>query len=478
MEINRALVILIIRIKTKSHSKNIFTDINKQLANQIIRLIKNLFSVIKMKFTLKFPVFLLFTFMVPFTNHAQDLQKMLELGISYLDSGKYEESRNALNEFLKYDSSNAKAWIEIARLYEDQGVYDSAKYFINIAIEKDPGNLDAIGQRMFLNMVMEQYKSCQEDARYILSVMSDDLTAIYCLAFSLMESGDYEESIRYVQEGIELAPELAAFYALMSRILIRKSSFIESDMFINRAINLAPNETGNYFIKAENIILSITDPAVLLTNIYPPRFKSIRSPEIHTLDKYISDRKHRFYYKTLTDKFSKDFRSLALDEYFMLYYGQIVSERYIPYASNERFRADSLFSMMNMGQYAEAAVMGAGYLDKNPSEIAIYHYTGLAYMNSGNYLKADEYFHKYYGFITSILATGDGKSPESAYIVISANEEYTLMEYMGLRVSQQLLTEQKNQYFDVLTGITRSGEERQVYFNIDKPFGSLGKSLR
>ncbi len=430
---------------------------------------------IKMKFILKFPVFIIITFMFPVANHAQDLQKMLELGISYLDSGKYEESRSALNEFLKYDSSSAKVWIEIARLYEDQGVYDSAKYFINIAIEKDPGNLDAISRRMFLNMVLEQYKSCQEDSRYILSFVPNDLSAIYCLAFSLMESNDYEESIRYIQEGIELAPELAAFYALMSRVLIRKSSFIESGMFINRAIDLTPNETGNYFIKAENDILGITDPAVLLTNIYPPHFKSIRSPEIHTLDKYISDRKHRYYYKTLTDKFSKDFRSLALDEYFMLYYGQTVSRRYMPYARNERFTADSLFSMMNMGQYAEAAVLGADYLEKNPAEIAIYHYTGLAYLNSGNYLKADEYFHKYYGFIASILATGDGKRSESAYIVISTSEEYTLMEYLGLRVSQQLLAEQKNQYFDVLTGITRSGEERQVYFNIDKPFGSLNK---
>jgi tetratricopeptide (TPR) repeat protein len=431
--------------------------------------------VIKIKSTLKFPVLLFIAFVVPVANYSQDLQKLLELGISYLDSGKYEESRNALDEYVKYDSSSAKAWIEIARLYEDQGIYDSAKYFINIAFEKDPDNLDVISQRMFLNMVLEQNKSCQEDARYILSVFPDDLTAIYCLAFSLMESGDYEESIRHIQEGIELAPELAAFYALMSRVLIRKSSYMESGMFINRAIDLAPNETGNYFIKAENSILSITDPAVLLTNYYPPRFRSILSPEIPELDKYISDRKHRYYYRTLTDKFSEDFRSLALDEYFMLYYGQTLSGKYSPYARNEGSMADSLFSMMNMGQYAEAALMGAVYLEKNPSEIAIYHHTGLAFLNSENYLKADEYFHKYYGFITSILATGDGKNPESAYIVISTNEEYTLMEYLGLRVSRQSLTEQKNQYFDILTGIASSGEEKKVYFNIDKPFGSLNK---
>jgi tetratricopeptide (TPR) repeat protein len=444
-----------------------------ELKQIFIRFNKIYFIFKQMRFHLKFTVVFFFACIVPVEHHAQDLQKMIELGISYLDSGKYEESGNALDEFLRYDSSSTKAWIEIARFYEDQGVYDSAKYFINIAIEKYPGNVDLLSQRMFLNIVLEQYISCQEDARYILSVMPDDLTAIYCLAFSLMESGDYEESIRYIQEGIELAPELAAFYALMSRVLTRKGSFVESGMFINRAIDLAPDETGNYFIKAENVILNITNQTILLANIYPPRFRSIRSTEISRFDKNILDRKHPYYYKTLADKFSKDFRSLALDEYFMLYYGQTVSGQYVPYARNERYTADSLFSIMNRGQYAEAAVTGADYLDKNPSEISIYHHTGLAYLNSGNYSKAEEYFHKYYGFITSILASGDGKSPESAYIVISTNEEYTLMEYLGLRVSQQLLTEQKNQYFDVLTGITHSGEEKQVYFNVDKPFGSL-----
>lgn len=501
---------------------------------------------IKIKFTLKFPVFLLIALMVPVANHAQDLQKILELGISYLDSGKYEESRNALNEFLKYDSSSAKAWncigitfllqedpdsaiyyfnrsldadsaylnatfnmgrayaqlmqypearncfnsyakrhpdtsavwIDIARSFEDQGIYDSALYFINIAIKKDPGSLDAIGQRMFLNMVMEQYESCVDDARHILTVIPDDLTAIYCLALGLMESGDYEGSIRHIQQGIELEPRLAAFYALMSRGLTRQGSFMESGMFINRAIDLAPHETGHYFIKAENAILSITDPGIILANIYPPRFKSIKSQAIRGLDKYISDRKHKYYYKTLTDRFSKDFRSLALDDYFMLYWSRSISDLYAPYSHPEQHIIESMSSMMDTGKYAEAAMMGADYLEKNPSEISIYHYTGLAYLNSGNYNKAEEYFHKYQGFITSILATGDGKGPGSAYIVISTREEYTLMNYLGLRISGQVLTEQNGHYFDILTGIAPSGEEKQVYFNIDKPYGSLKRLYR
>lgn len=499
-----------------------------------------------MKLHLKLTFLLFIGLNLPPQGYSQDLQKILEKGISYLDSGKYEDSRHTLYEYLRYDSLSARAWncigltfllqedydsaiyyfhgalnadpdyldaafnlgrahsglgsypealvyfrhyavsnpdtsavwAEIARIYEQQGIYDSALYFVNTAVEKNPDDLDAIDQRMFINMVLENYEFCEKDARHILSIMPQDLTAIYCLAFSLMEAGDYDESISRIQKGIELAPKLAAFYSLMSRVLTRKGSVIESGMFINRAIDLAPQEPGNYLIKAENDILGVTIPSLLLAGSWPPRFRTIKSAEISNLDKYISDRKNTYYHKTLEDKFFNNFRSLGLDQFFMLYYGQTISERYSPYAVNSRDIADSLHSMIKAGRYAEAGNVGARWLENDLSAISIYWLTGFAFLEAGNKPKAEEFFHKYEGFIASMLATGDGEGPESAYIVISTTEEYTLMEYLGFKVSGQFLSEHNGHYFDILSGITPSGEEKQVYFNIDKPFSSLGKILK
>lgn len=208
-----------------------------------------------MKLRLKLTVLSIIILIIPVQGHSQDIQNILEQGISYLDSGKYEESRNTLFQYLIFDSLSARAWncigltfllqekadsaiyyfqralnadpdylnaafnlgranselanypealayfrvyaamnpdtsaiwAEIAKMYEQQGFYDSALYFINTAIEKKPDNLDAIGQRMFINMILEKNELCENDARYILSIMPQDLTAIYCLAFSLME---------------------------------------------------------------------------------------------------------------------------------------------------------------------------------------------------------------------------------------------------------------------------------------------------
>jgi tetratricopeptide (TPR) repeat protein len=411
-------------------------------------------------------------------GYSRELQKLPSQGISHTDSRKYEASGNKIFEYPGYDSLNAEAWMEISKIYEDQGIYDSALIFINRAIETDPGNPDALGRRMFIYMILENYELCREDARQILSIMPEDLTAIYCLAISLMEDGDYDGSMGEIQKGIELAPELAAFYSLMSRVLTRKGSYTESGMFINRAIDLAPGEPGNYLIRAENVIISNTNPSAIFTTPWPPFFRSIKSNEIKALDKTVADRKSPYFHKSLEDKFYNDFRSMGLDQFFMLYYGQSLSEKYSPYADDSRETADSLRSMNNSGRFAEAAAHGTGWLENNIPAVSVYWITASAFLAAGNYPKAEEYFHKYEGFMASILATGDGRRPESAYIVIATSEEYALTEYLGLKVSGQFLSEQKGHYFDILTCLTASGEEKQVYFNIDKPFSSLGHSLK
>lgn len=78
------------------------------------------------------------------------------------------------------------------------------------------------------------------------------------------------------------------------------------------------------------------------------------------------------------------------------------------------------------------------------------------------------------GLLKSIVATGDGKTPKTAYKVISIPEEYMTLWYLGLR--------SENQSVGKFDGITcdvfqvknqKNGERSTVYFDItifhDKP---------
>jgi hypothetical protein len=85
--------------------------------------------------------------------------------------------------------------------------------------------------------------------------------------------------------------------------------------------------------------------------------------------------------------------------------------------------------------------------------------------------KAAAAHHQYVmnGILDSILKSGDGKTPATAYVVITVSEEYALMARLGLRVAQQhLLNDDSGHSYDLLEAVnpeTRTAQE--VYFNID-----------
>jgi len=78
--------------------------------------------------------------------------------------------------------------------------------------------------------------------------------------------------------------------------------------------------------------------------------------------------------------------------------------------------------------------------------------------------------HRYVakGIIDSILSSGDGKAPATAYKVIAVREEYAVLMALGLRPQSQGLNHIDGHHYDVLTAIDpKTNESRTLYFNID-----------
>ena len=85
--------------------------------------------------------------------------------------------------------------------------------------------------------------------------------------------------------------------------------------------------------------------------------------------------------------------------------------------------------------------------------------------------KAD--FHKamFNGLLKSITDSADGKSKESAFVVISVDEEYVVLRVMGLRPNKQSVAHDGGHSYDVMeTTDSASGNAVTLYFNVDIPF--------
>jgi uncharacterized protein DUF4919 len=95
-----------------------------------------------------------------------------------------------------------------------------------------------------------------------------------------------------------------------------------------------------------------------------------------------------------------------------------------------------------------------------------------AYRQLGNQTKAD--FHKTiaHKLLHAVLASGNGKTAETAYRVLDVSEEYFVMRELGYGAHGQALLSQGNKHYDLLMGTDGdSGKDVKVYFDISIFFG-------
>jgi hypothetical protein len=70
--------------------------------------------------------------------------------------------------------------------------------------------------------------------------------------------------------------------------------------------------------------------------------------------------------------------------------------------------------------------------------------------------------------LDSILSSGDGRSHETAFVVIDISEEYDVLRRLGLQPAGQRLSFHKSGICDVLTVITpQTGDSSELYFRLE-----------
>jgi len=80
------------------------------------------------------------------------------------------------------------------------------------------------------------------------------------------------------------------------------------------------------------------------------------------------------------------------------------------------------------------------------------------------------------GLLGSIRNSGDGLTPETAYIVIGVAEEYSFLGAMGVQVARQSLVQAWRGPVDALEVVNpANGERRTVYFDVSRLFDAMAR---
>ncbi len=180
-------------------------------------------------------------------------------------------------------------------------------------------------------------------------------------------------------------------------------------------------------------------------------------------------------YEVLLEKLKNKDQSLDFKDLRLAY---TETSHYSPYGSDKESQK-AMFAAIKASQWDEVLKQSAATLDRNYLDINAHFGAFLANQGKGVTEKAE--FHKFVarGLLDSILNSADGKSMDTAFVVISTDEEYALFSALGLRVTAQALINEKGHNYDKMTAVDPKTNETLIYyFNIDKPFNWLGNSLK
>ena len=112
------------------------------------------------------------------------------------------------------------------------------------------------------------------------------------------------------------------------------------------------------------------------------------------------------------------------------------------------------------------------WLESCPVDLDVQFLRAIALKETGRSEESDLHLSWYKGLAESVLASGDGRTPQTAWVVISVNEEYAVLR--GLRVkpvSHDLL----DGNIDAVEVERRDGKRVTIYFDPKAHFQRLAR---
>jgi hypothetical protein len=129
-----------------------------------------------------------------------------------------------------------------------------------------------------------------------------------------------------------------------------------------------------------------------------------------------------------------------------------------------------MWKALNSQDYKEAIRNADGVLASAFINLDAHYVESAAYGKLEDAKKSDFHRAVFTGLLKSITGSGDGKSPKTAYVVISTHEEYVLFSVLGLTPGQQSLQQVDGHSYDRMeTKDRKTGETVTLYFNVDIP---------
>ena len=169
---------------------------------------------------------------------------------------------------------------------------------------------------------------------------------------------------------------------------------------------------------------------------------SFKAPDYKEIKNNIENKSSEYYYPKLLERFTQNDTLLSREAYRHLYYGYVFNPKYSSYfrsPDEEKLSKYYRSNTIDPKDYDEIIKLSEHTLSLFPFDLRMINFLSYIYHLKGEKATSKLWSDKYNNIIETIMSTGDGKTCETGFHVISVSHEYALINTFQLEVASQSL---------------------------------------
>jgi hypothetical protein len=153
------------------------------------------------------------------------------------------------------------------------------------------------------------------------------------------------------------------------------------------------------------------------------------------------------------------------------------SSKYAPYGVVEIL--SKLKKAYDAGDCPSAMAHARELFEVNFVHMEAHKIAAFCLKKAGNEEEARREYAMFEGLFSSVVKSGNGMSPETAFVVIAVDEEYSVLETLSLTPVKQERVNHRGSAVDRFeVKLPESDQTATLFFNVDRPQAQLARTLQ
>jgi len=184
----------------------------------------------------------------------------MDLGISYLRRGDYEQAIFKLKKSIKDEPNNATAHRALGLAYEELGESKGAEKEYRIAVQQGPDDADALNQlASFLCMKGDKSEAQKLFDRALNIPLYQERAMLYVNAGTCVKNSDLARAENYLRNALALQPDYSAALFQLGEVAYASENYLQARAFLERYVAVSSSTADSLWL-AYRVEVAMNDP--------------------------------------------------------------------------------------------------------------------------------------------------------------------------------------------------------------------------